>query len=205
MNNIPAQAVAARAAAGGAISTHSRHRCTCVLPLPPNSAPLSSTRAHPIICSQADCGVCCANADPPDAGQSMIVMPLSGPGGRSTAREAASLPFATLATTAELHAVQSSSGGEGLRPAAGRMVNSCLLTSSAPSAASPRAPAASPSNRFCVLLCPVLAMSLCREGHRRRRRSGGPFVTETTKTFHPSGCCCRQKNQFGCAQGLLVI
>ena len=60
MNNIPAQAVAARAAAGGAISTHSRHRCTCVLPLPPNSAPLSSTRAHPIICSQADCGVCCA-------------------------------------------------------------------------------------------------------------------------------------------------
>mmetsp|Transcript_40879 Transcript_40879/g.123778 ORF Transcript_40879/g.123778 Transcript_40879/m.123778 type:complete len:221 (+) Transcript_40879:354-1016(+) len=46
----------------------------------------------------------------------MIVMPLSGPGGRSTAREAASLPFATLATTAELHAVQSSSGGEGLRP-----------------------------------------------------------------------------------------
>ena len=59
MNNIPAQAVA-RAAAGGAISTHSRHRCTCVLPLPPNSAPLSSTRAHPIICSQADCGVCCA-------------------------------------------------------------------------------------------------------------------------------------------------
>ena len=54
------------------------------------------------------------NADPPDAGQSMIVMPLSGPGGRSTAREAASLPFATLATTAELHAVQSSSGGEGL-------------------------------------------------------------------------------------------
>ena len=60
MNNIPAQAVVARAAAGGAISTHSRHRCTCVLPLPPNSAPLSSTRAHPIICSQADCGVCCA-------------------------------------------------------------------------------------------------------------------------------------------------
>ena len=53
------------------------------------------------------------NADPPDAGQSMIVMPLSGPGGRSTAREAASLPFATLATTAELHAVQSSSGGGG--------------------------------------------------------------------------------------------
>ena len=105
-------------------------------------------------------------------------------GGRSTAREAASLPFATLATTAELHAVQS-------------MVNSCLLTSSAPSAASPRAPAASPSNRFCVLLCPVLAMSLCREGHRRRRRSGGPFITETTKTFHPSGCCCRQKNKFG--------
>ena len=60
MNNIPAQAVAARAAAGGAISTHSRHRCTCVLPLPPNSAPLSSTRAHPIIRSQADCGMCCA-------------------------------------------------------------------------------------------------------------------------------------------------
>ena len=55
-----AQSVIARAAAGGAISTHSRHRCTCVLPLPPNSAPLSSTRAHPIICSQADCGVCCA-------------------------------------------------------------------------------------------------------------------------------------------------
>ena len=102
MNNIPAQAVVRRP--GGrrrcAISTHSRHRCTCVLPLPPNSAPLSSTRAHPIICSQADCGVCCANADPPDAGQSMIMMPLSGPGGRSTAREAASLPFATLATTA---------------------------------------------------------------------------------------------------------
>ena len=142
------------------------------------------------------------NADPPDAGQSMIVMPLSGPGGRSTAREAASLPFATLATTAELHAVQSSSGGEGLRPRPhipprASWVNSCLLVSSAPSAASPRAPAASPSNRFCVLLCPVLAMSLCREGHRRRRRSGGPFITETTKTFHPSGCCCRQKNKFG--------
>ena len=41
-------------------STHPRHRCTCVLPLPPNSAPPSSTRTHPIICSQADCGVCCA-------------------------------------------------------------------------------------------------------------------------------------------------
>ncbi|EOD32323.1 hypothetical protein EMIHUDRAFT_231082 [Emiliania huxleyi CCMP1516] len=40
-------------------------------------------------------------------------------------------------------------------------------------------------------------MSLCRKGHRRRGRSGGPFVTETTKTFHPSGCCCRQKNKFG--------
>ena len=80
------------------------------------------------------------------------------------------------------------------------MVNSCLLTSSAPSAASPRAPAASPSNRFCVPFsarCSRVAMSLCREGHRRRRRSGGPFVTETTKTFHPSGCCCRQKNKFG--------
>ena len=61
----------------------------------------------------------------------------------------------------------------------------------------PGEPAASPSNRFCVLLGPVLAMSLCRKGHRRRRRSGGPFVTETTKTFHPSGCCCRQKNKFG--------
>jgi len=34
------------------------------------------------------------------------VMPLSGPGERSIVREAASLPFATPATTAELHAVQ---------------------------------------------------------------------------------------------------
>jgi len=103
-----------------------------------------------------------------------------------------------LAPPAELAAVGGGrGGGGGAPPPPRRMVNSCLLTSSAPSAASPRAPAASPSNRFCVLLRPVLAMSLCREGHRRRRRSGGPFVTETTKTFHPSGCCCRQKNKFG--------
>jgi len=53
-------------------------------------------------------------------------MPLSGPGGRSTAREAASLPFATLATTAELHAVQSSSGGEGQK---GQLVSTRLVGS----------------------------------------------------------------------------
>ena len=117
-------------------------------------------------------------------------MPLSGPGGRSTAREAASLPFATLATTAELHAVQSSSGGENGKLVSTHLVGSIGCLSSCAGCLSIQ-PLLRP------LLCPVLAMSLCREGHRRRRRSGGPFVTETTKTFHPSGCCCRQKNKFG--------
>ena len=110
MNNIPAQAVVARAAAGGApsqptLGTAAR-ACSLSHPTrlhsrPPAPTPSSALRLIAAFVAQ------CRVADPPDAGQSMIVMPLSGPGGRSTAREAASLPFATLATTAELHAVQS--------------------------------------------------------------------------------------------------
>ena len=166
INNIPAQSVVARAAAGDAINP--RHRCTCVLPLP--------TRLHPRPPAPAPSSAlrliaaCVAQCRPTRRWPEHDCEASVWAGGAfDSARGCLSLPFATPATTVELHAVHSSSGGASwsTRVYSPRRLSSC---------------AGCLSNRFCsVLLCPVLALSLRQEGHRRRRRSGGPIVTKTRK------------------------
>ena len=145
------------------------------------------------------------NAEPPDAGQSMIVMPLSGPGGRSTAREAASLPFATLATTAELHAVQSSSGGEGLPPRQnGKLVSTHLVGSIG----------CLSSCAGCLSIQPLLRPSLPGARDVALPRGSSPAKAERralryrdNKDISPLGLLLQTEKQIwrACAQGLLVL